>query len=120
VKNMLCVISQPPYASSHSLEAIEAAMVGAVFDFNVSVLFRGEGVWCLLDNQNAVPLQQRTVSKVLQALPTYDIDKIYVCSAALKEHNLAASDLCLPAKSLAPIEQGRLLSEQDVAIGAQS
>ena len=53
MKKMLCVVSRPPYSGSHDLELIEAAMVGAVFDLKVSVLFRGEGVWALLEGQNA-------------------------------------------------------------------
>lgn len=120
MKNMVCVVSHAPYASSHSLEAIEAAMVGAVFDFNVSILFRGEGVWCLLNDQDANLLRQRSIAKVATALPTYDIDKVYVCSQAMEDTGLGEADLCVPVTQLSPEEQGRLINDQDIAIGAQS
>jgi tRNA 2-thiouridine synthesizing protein C len=120
MKRVLCIVSNPPYANTHSLELIETAMVGAVFDFKVSILFRDEGVWSLLKNQDASPLQQRTLANVLTALPTYDVENIYVCANSAEFRNLAQGDFAVATKPLSMIEQANLIAAQDAVIGAQS
>ncbi len=117
MKKVLVVVNQPPYQSSHALELIEAAMVGAVFDFEVSILFRGEGVWNLLGDQNASPLGRRTVSKLLAALPTYDVSSLFVCTEALNQAALKTDQLVVPAALLSPQEQAGLIARQDAVIG---
>ena len=118
MKKLMCVIDQPPYANSHVLELLETAMVAAVFDMQVSLLFCGEGLWCLLKTQNADPLGQRTLSKVLTALPDYDVSTIYVCSDALQDKQLSADIMALPVTLLDKSAQADLMSEQDVVMGA--
>ena len=120
MKKLLCVISRAPYSSSHSLELIETAMVGAVFDFSVTILFRDEGVWNLLPEQDAKTLGQRTVSNVLQALPTYDIENIYVCAKSLVGRKLSADQLIEGVVELNLTAQTKLIHDQDVVMGAQS
>lgn len=120
MKRVLCIVSNPPYANSHSLELIETAMVGAVFDFKVSVLFRNEGVWSLLKNQDAGPLQQRTLANVLTALPTYDVEDIYVCADSANNRNLSPGDFAIDVKLVGMPEQAKLIATQDAVIGAQS
>lgn len=120
MKKILCVISRPPYNTSHTIELLEAAMVGAVFDFSVSVLFRDQGVWALTPNQDASLLGRRTVGKVLSALPTYEIDAIYVCRQSLQNSGLDFSSLVLKSQPLDYAEQAILFSKQDAILGAQS
>ncbi len=120
MKKILCVVSRPPYQGSHDLELIEAAMVGAVFEMQVSVLFRGDGVWALHAGQNAAPLQQRTLSHVLSALPTYDVKRLYVCAEGMTERGLAQEDLCIDATPLSMAEQQALMSDQQAVLGAQT
>jgi len=119
VTKLLCIISQPPYANAHTLELLEAAMVGAVFDCHVTLLFRDDGIWSLLKNQNADVLQQRTLSKVLLALPSYDIEEIFVCDDSLSTRNLAASDITDGVKTLDYQAQSDLISTQDAVLSAQ-
>ena len=120
MNNILCVVSRPPYQGSHDLELLEAAMVGAVFDMQVSLLFRDEGVWALLDGQDASPLQQRTFSKVLSALPTYEVESLYVCAESLRERGLASAALCMQVTPLSLAEQQQLMAEQHAVLGAQA
>ena len=120
MKRVLCIVSNPPYANSHSLELIETAMVSAVFDFKVSVLFRDEGVWSLLKIQNATPLGQRTLANILTALPTYDVEDIYVCANSADIRNLSPGDFAVDTKPLSMTEQADLIAAQDAVIGAQS
>ena len=119
MKSLLVVISRQPYAGTHVLEQIEAALVGAVFDCDVSLLFRGDGIWSLQPNQSAEQAGQRAISNVLQALPTYDIERIFVCAEALQSSQLDPNALVLPCTPLSLAEQASMIAAQDAVIGAQ-
>jgi tRNA 2-thiouridine synthesizing protein C len=115
-KRILFLLRQPPYATSHALEALEAALVAGVFDQAVSVLFSGDGVWQLVSGQNGAALGRRTVGKVAQALPDYDVTALYVCAESLAQRNLGLADLVLPVKPLQAAEQSELLAAQDAVV----
>ncbi len=120
MKKLLCMVSHPPYRDSRVAELLDAAMVGAVFDCDVSMLFRGDGVRALQQHQDATAIGQRTVGKILQALETYDINKVYVCAQALKEAGLTKTALAIDAEPIDLDEQAQLIAAQDAVIGAQS
>ncbi len=117
MKNLLLVCHETPYRNSHTVEILEAGMVGAVFDFNVSLLFRGEGIWSLLPQQDAAALGRRTVGKVLSALPTYDVSAVYACSEAAAAAGLDHNRFVVPVTLLEPAAQGALIQQQDAVIG---
>ena len=120
MKKLLCMVSHPPYRDSHVAELLDAAMVGAVFDCDVSILFRGDGVRALQQHQDAAAIQQRTVGKILQAFESYDINNVYVCANALTDAGLAKTELAIKAEPIDYDEQARLIAAQDAVIGAQS
>jgi tRNA 2-thiouridine synthesizing protein C len=120
VKKLLCVVSKPPYAGSHDFELLEAAMIGAVFEFSVSLLFRDEGAWALLDHQDGSQIGRRTVGKLLKALPTYEVEDLYVCADSLDARGLSTDDLACAVEPLTLEQQADLIAEQDAVIGAQS
>ena len=118
MKKMLFVISNTPYANTHNAEVLEAAMVGAVFDGIVSILFRDDGVYSLLPDQHGELIGQKTISKMLSALPTYEVERLFACADSITKRALTiTSSPEVVALSLA--EQTRLIAEQDVVIGAQ-
>jgi tRNA 2-thiouridine synthesizing protein C len=115
-KRILFLLRQPPYANGHALEALETALVAGVFDQQVSVLFRDDGVWQLLDGQNGALLDSRTIGKVAQALPEYGVGALYVCSRSLAERRLTTEDLVLPVTALDDARQVELLAAQDAVV----
>lgn len=115
-KRILFLLRQPPYATSHALEALEAALVTGVFDQTVSVLFCGDGVWQLVAGQDGAGLNRRTVAKVAQALPQYDVTRLYVCADALRQRGLTTDDLTLPVEVLEPPGQQSLIAGQDAVV----
>ncbi|HEX7034616.1 MAG TPA: sulfurtransferase complex subunit TusC [Pseudomonadales bacterium] len=115
-KHILFLLRQPPYATSHALEALEAVLVAGVFDQVVSVLFSGDGVWQLVDGQDGAPLGQRTVAKVAQALPQYDVTNLYVCARSLEQRGLDVGDLALPVQVLDAVEQRTLIAAQHAVV----
>ena len=115
-KRILFLLRQPPYGSSHALEALESVLVAGVFDQGVSVLFRDDGVWQLLDGQDGAAAGRRTIAKVAQALPQYDVKDLYVCATSMRQRGLAEKDLALPVTVLGEDSQRALLANQDAVV----
>lgn len=115
-KRILFLLRRTPYATSQALEALESVLVAGVFDQTVSVLFCGDGVWQLLADQDGSAVDRRTVSRVVQALPEYDVTGLFVCAAALRDRGLTAGDLALPVRLLEPAEQRALIAGQDAVV----
>ena len=117
MKKILFVISKPPYASKRNAELLDAALVAAAFDCEVSLLFRDDGVWSLLPEQSANTVGQRSIAKMMLGLSDYDIDKLYVCSESLKNRGLQEHF----EVALSPIgmtAQQQLMASQGAVIGA--
>lgn len=115
-KQILYLLRKSPYSNSNALEAIESALVAGVFDQNVAVLFKDDGVWQLLDKQDGAVVERRTVGKVLQALPQYDVQQLFVCEHSLKTRGLHIDDLVLPVKPLSYDAQCGLIAQQDAVV----
>ena len=118
MKRYLFIVSRAPYASSHAFEQLEAAMVAAAFDGDVCVLLRNEGVWALQTGQNGPAVAQKTISKVLKALPSYEIGQLCACALSMSERAVSAHpELSVSYLDLA--QQARLIKESDVVITGQ-
>ena len=77
MKRYLFIISRPRYCSNHAFVELEAAMVAAAFDGEVRILLRDEAVWCLQIEQNGAAVAQKTLSRVLSALPSIEIEHLH-------------------------------------------
>ena len=115
-KRILYLLRKSPYSSSNAVEAIESALVAGVFEQNVSVLFKDDGVWQLLDGQQGAVIERRTVGNVMQALPQYDVEQLFVCEDSLEARDLRPDDLTLAVKPLSIDEQRELIAQQDAVV----
>ena len=116
MKNILYIISRSPYSGVQSFELIDSAMVSAIFENNVSILFRAEGVWSLISDQNGELLNSKTHSKVLSALPTYEIDNLYFCEDSVNERRISRDQIDIPVKPLSLNGQQQLIANQDIVM----
>lgn len=113
----LCVItSKAPYGSLSAKEALDTALVGAAFDLDVSLLFNGDGVFQLLNNQDPTPLEQKRFSAALPALELYGIEKILVCHESLKQRGLVSQDLLKNIQLVTPQEIAIHLNTTDMTL----
>ena len=115
-KSMMFILREPPYQSQRPLEAVEAILVAGAFGQRVSMLFKDDGVWQLLANQDGASIGRTTIAKMLQALPEYDIDEVFVCKRSLEERQLAIRDLALAVKPVSGAKQKALLEVQDMVV----
>lgn len=115
-KRILFLLRQTPYQSSRAVEAIEAILVAGVFEQDVSVLFKGDGVWQLIKEQDGGAFGTRTVGKMLGALREYGVTKLFVCQPSLAERGLTVADLVFELRPLAPSEQEALIANQEAVL----
>lgn len=113
---LLMLMRQPPYASRNPLEALDVALVAAAFDFRVSLLFEGAGVWQLVKTQDGSALQTRTQGEALAQLPRFGIDSYYVCADSLAAADLDLRELLLPAKPLTRPEMRALIAAHTLVV----
>lgn len=115
-KTILFILQRAPYASSATREALDAALAAAAFEQDVQLLFTGDGVWHLLQGQQANAIASKDTSKMLQALSYYDIEAVYVDSVSISERNLPVDQLAIPAATIAGEELRMLVKNADCVI----
>ena len=106
-KNVLFLLRRPADAAE-AAEALDAALVAAVFDQSVSLLFKDEGV-SQIETQSVL-------AETIGSLADYDINAVYACEESLAVRNIGATDLLRPVTSLDAGEQARLIDQQDVVV----
>ena len=115
-KRILFLLTRAPYASARALETLESVLVAGVFEQQVSVLFKGAGVYQLLKGQVGSAVGQRTVGKVLEALPEYDVERIYVCDSSMQRLGINEADCCVSVQRLDEVGQRELIAGQDAVV----
>lgn len=115
-KKLLFLNRKPPYSSMALKESLDAALVTASFNQEVSLLFMGDGVFQLLDQQKAEAIESKHHGAMFAGLELYDIDRVYVAAESLKERHLDESDLIMPVQLLNQEAVHVLLQQQDAVL----
>lgn len=102
-----------PYSTSLARTGIELAMAAAVFDQEVSLLFSGDGIWQLVADQSSELIAEKNHSRLISALPLYDVHTIYVDRESLSARSLSVNDLCLPVAVVDKRQLPQLLAASD-------
>ncbi len=113
-KKILLINRHAPYGSSVAREALDAALAASVYDQDVSMLFMDDGIFQLLDHQDAHTIEQKSFTSMLPVLPLYGIDKIYVHQESLLERGIKEEELVIKEIELIKNNEiGPLMTEQD-------
>ncbi|MBN7797744.1 sulfurtransferase complex subunit TusC [Parahaliea mediterranea] len=115
--SVLLVTRHAPYGASLARSALDAALAAAAFDRPPTLLFLGDGVLQLLPGQDASGIGTRSHRRVLDSLPLYGIDTLYVDSQALAGHDLTAADLPPGARPVDDAAIRALLAGHDHILG---
>jgi tRNA 2-thiouridine synthesizing protein C len=113
-KKALFIITSLPHAGATANETLDLLLVAAAFDLKPAVLFTGSGVHQLVPAQNSRALDARDVARAYQALPTYDVDQIFVDGRSLAAAGLDHEPLTLAPKRLTVAEVRALVANHDV------
>lgn len=87
----LLVLQQAPYAGSLARAALDIAMSYAVFAQSPRLLFTGAGVLALIQAQDPAALGRKSLRKIIDSLPLYDVDEIYVDQWSMERSGLDGS-----------------------------
>ncbi len=82
-----------PYGTIYALESLEVVLIGAAFEQDVSLAFVDDGVFQLMDNQDAAGTGMKGFSKIYRALGDYEVRKLYVEKESLETRGLSVEDL---------------------------
>ncbi|CAA0093847.1 Intracellular sulfur oxidation protein DsrF [BD1-7 clade bacterium] len=91
----LYILRKPPYQGTLTRESLDMALATAAFDQQVQILFLGDGVFALKNEQQTETLQRKNISKTLPALELYDINDVFVCTQSLADRGMTDKPLCI-------------------------
>lgn len=82
-----------PYGTIYALKSLEVVLIGAAFEQDVSLGFVDDGVYQLMDHQDAAGTGMKGFSKIYRALGDYEVRKLYVEKELLETRGLSVDDL---------------------------
>lgn len=89
----LYVFTIAPYSSSAGQEGLDAALIGAAFESDVSLLFLHDGVFQLKRGQDASQSMLKQTTKTFGALKDFGIENVYVHDLSLLARGLESHAL---------------------------
>lgn len=116
-KSILVVSRHAHPGSSLPRSALDTVLAAAAFDQPVALLFQGEGVLQLLPGQDSRAAGVRNLRKVIDSLPLYDIETLYVDAAAASAFGLQRDALPAGARWLDAAGIRALLARHDHVLG---
>lgn len=110
---LLYVITHGPYSNSQGQEALDAILIGASFEQEVSVLFVNDGVFQIKSSQdNNSNSAIKLFTKTYKALDDYGVDNIYTHDLSLLARGMTQNDLIIESQLLNSVELSAMLSDQ--------
>ncbi|SFD46599.1 sulfurtransferase complex subunit TusC [Pseudoalteromonas denitrificans] len=113
MKNILVIQNHSPFDGVKCREALDTALIFAAVDQNVSILFKGDAVFCLHPKQIPDIANLKDYFKTLKMLELYDVENIYACKHSLVERGLADTGLYLDCIILEKERMKSIMLEQD-------
>ncbi|EAQ97925.1 DsrE family protein [Congregibacter litoralis] len=110
-KQPLILFQQAPYEGSLARAALDLALAFAVFAQNPKIVFCGDAVLCLKAEQSAEALGRKSLRKVIDSLPLYDLETVYVEQTSLLANGVHAAELPAFAVALSGPELRQLMQE---------
>jgi len=116
VKRFMYVNRRAPHGSIYALECLEAVLITAAFDQEVSLIFVDDGVFQLKAGQDTSGIGTKNFSKAYRALDDHGVTAIYVERESLETRGLNVEDLLLPVAARSADELREIMARQHVVI----
>ncbi len=111
-KSVLYVISSGPYSNARGQEALDAILIGASFDLDVSVLFIHDGVFQLKRGQNVRLSRLKQFTKTYKAFEDFGVEKVYIHDLSLNSRGLTDAELICAVTVLDQQGVRKLIADQ--------
>jgi tRNA 2-thiouridine synthesizing protein C len=116
-KRFMYVNRRAPHGSIYALECLEAVLVTAAFDQEVSLVFVDDGVYQLKAGQDTGAIGTKNFSKAYRALDDHGVKEICVERESLETRGLNVEDLMIPVAVRSADELREIIARQHVVIG---
>ena len=127
-KKFMYLNRRSSFGTVYAIESLEVVLIAAAFEQDVSLAFIDDGVYQIVEGQNADGIGMKNFSKTFHALGDYDINKLYVSAESLEQRGLSSDDL-MPlvyedddwaekpsVKVVSNAQLSKIMSEQDVCL----
>lgn len=111
MKTFLFIISRPIYKGAQTHEVFDQLMIVGAFEQQVSVLFTDDAVFQLSRDQQPEAIESNNIGKLIQALPIYEINTVFVESESLTERGLTVDNLIIPVQTIQRSQLSALLNQ---------
>ena len=115
--DILILQRQAPYGNSLARDGIDFVLTSAAYDQNISILFMGDGVFQLTQNQSSSDLQLKNHAGALEVLPLYDVEQIFAVEEDLKARNLGVDDILDIAIIITREQAQSMINQHNKVIG---
>lgn len=95
MKKICIVFRHAPHGTPCGREALDLSLLSASFEQQVSLIFTGEGILNLLNNQDPERIKSKDYISTFKALSLYDIDRVYVDIDSLNELTITKDQLII-------------------------
>ncbi len=114
-KKLLYVFEDGPYSGSAGIEALDAVLIGASFEQEISLLFLNDGVFQLNAGQsaNSQPTGLKQYTNAFKALSDFDVHQIFVHDLSLIARGLSQKELLIDTRLLDSPKVAQLIAQQD-------
>lgn len=111
---LLYIISKAPYSKAEGQEALEAVMVAASFEQDVSVLFLHDGVFQIKSHQHTESNGEiKEFTKAFRALGDFGVDKLYCLESSLNARGIELDHLIVKTDLLSETATSQLINQQN-------
>ncbi len=91
-------------------------LTAAAFEQSVGVLFIDDGVMLLTAKQNPEVIGCRDIAAILNSLPIYDVEDLYVEEESFGERGLQLDAVQIPVSNVSRSNLGPLLGSYDLVV----
>lgn len=91
--DILILQRHAPYGSSIAREGLDFILTSAAYDQNLTVLFLGDGVFQLLDNQSSQAISLKNHGSALEVLPLYEVENLLAIEEDLIDRGISHNQL---------------------------
>ena len=115
MKKLLFIQSQAPHGTLFGQEGLDAILAGSAF-VECGVLFLGDGIYQLLNNQATEGLASRNYSVSYKALHDYGVEALYCNADDLLARGLTVADLIVTPTLLDSTALATVMHDYDVIL----
>ena len=113
MRRLLYIFTQAPYSNASGQEGLDAVLVGAAFEQQLSVLFMHDGVYQLKNHQNCQSSELKQFTKAYLALQDFGVENSYIHDLSLSARGVSAEELILDSQIVDTEQVRSLIAEQD-------